>query len=431
MKKGLSAIILALICAISCTFGLAACNTAESPDQNGQNDQHGTQTVAVESVSLSASTLTLDIGEESTLTATVSPDNATNKEVTWSVSPAGIVTVEGGKVTAVAAGTATVTATAGGKSANCTVTVNVPVTHEVTESEWDAAVSEEITAATMSSAMPGVDIQQIVKFDTENNYLYVQTPVGIGSSASDTVTYYPAYVIITEESGAYYSYTAEDDEGWVREPITKENFGSQFNMYTTSIGMIVSALDGQYNSFTYSNGAYSAEDVEIAAVGTAGKITVTFTNGELEKLEIEVNLNGVTMSATIELGAVEIEIPENFTEIPTPAGNTYVFSDAVSDDVDAASLATIKASYEGMTIAFGTDGTATITAPSNSAVMKGSYTQSSDTLSITITEGTVNGEPIEGTSSTQNFTIDSDSLTATISIGNIELKLIYALQTAE
>lgn len=137
------------------------------------------------------------------------------------------------------------------------------------------------------------------------------------------------------------------------------------------------------------------------------------------------------MSATIELGAVEIEIPENFTEIPTPAGNTYVFSDAVSDDVDAASLATIKASYEGMTIAFGTDGTATITAPSNSAVMKGSYTQSSDTLSITITEGTVNGEPIEGTSSTQNFTIDSDSLTATISIGNIELKLIYALQTAE
>lgn len=75
MKKGLSAIILALICAISCTFGLAACNTAESPDQNGQNDQHGTQTVAVESVSLSASTLTLDIGEESTLTATVSPDN--------------------------------------------------------------------------------------------------------------------------------------------------------------------------------------------------------------------------------------------------------------------------------------------------------------------------------------------------------------------
>lgn len=78
--------------------------------------------IPVESVSLS-STLTLNEGENKTMTATVLPANATNKTVVWTVSPAGFATVANGVVTGVKAGTCTVTATAGGKSASCTVTV--------------------------------------------------------------------------------------------------------------------------------------------------------------------------------------------------------------------------------------------------------------------------------------------------------------------
>jgi hypothetical protein len=83
--------------------------------------------VPVSSVSLDVTSKTLEIGESVTLTATVLPENAENKSITWSVAPAGVVSVADGVVTALAEGTATVTATAAdgsGKSASCTVTVN-------------------------------------------------------------------------------------------------------------------------------------------------------------------------------------------------------------------------------------------------------------------------------------------------------------------
>lgn len=76
---------------------------------------------------LNGQTLTLTAGDETTLTAEVAPEKATNKTVTWSVSGDAITfNEEIGKVTAVKAGTATITATADGKSATVTITVNAP-----------------------------------------------------------------------------------------------------------------------------------------------------------------------------------------------------------------------------------------------------------------------------------------------------------------
>ena len=83
------------------------------------------QEVPVQSVSLSAVTMTLNEGESKTLTATVLPANATDRAVVWSVLPTGFDTVAHGVVTGIKAGNCTVTATAGGKSASCAVTVEV------------------------------------------------------------------------------------------------------------------------------------------------------------------------------------------------------------------------------------------------------------------------------------------------------------------
>lgn len=82
--------------------------------------------VAVTSVTVSSKTLNLEVGQTGTLTATVKPDNATNKTVTWKTSNDKVATVANGVVTAVGKGTATITAAAGGKTATCTVTVKVP-----------------------------------------------------------------------------------------------------------------------------------------------------------------------------------------------------------------------------------------------------------------------------------------------------------------
>ena len=68
-------------------------------------------------------------GQTASLTATVTPDNAANKNITWSSSNSSVVTVVDGTVTAVANGTADITATAAdgsGVSAKCSVTVRVP-----------------------------------------------------------------------------------------------------------------------------------------------------------------------------------------------------------------------------------------------------------------------------------------------------------------
>lgn len=83
-----------------------------------------TVTMPVSSVALDKTSAELQVGKTLTLTATVTPDNATDKAVAWNSSNAAVATVDAnGVVTAKAEGTATITATAGGKTATCTVTV--------------------------------------------------------------------------------------------------------------------------------------------------------------------------------------------------------------------------------------------------------------------------------------------------------------------
>lgn len=80
--------------------------------------------VPVESVSLDKTELKLAKGGNAKLTATVNPADATDKTVTWTTSDNKVATVAAdGTVTAVGEGTAVITATAGGKTAQCTVTV--------------------------------------------------------------------------------------------------------------------------------------------------------------------------------------------------------------------------------------------------------------------------------------------------------------------
>ncbi|MDE7180030.1 MAG: Ig-like domain-containing protein, partial [Muribaculaceae bacterium] len=84
--------------------------------------------IVAETVTLNVEDLTLLIGASEKLTATVTPDNTTDKTVVWTSDKPEIATVsEDGTVTGIAVGTATITATCGEVSANCTVTVNSPV----------------------------------------------------------------------------------------------------------------------------------------------------------------------------------------------------------------------------------------------------------------------------------------------------------------
>ncbi len=81
--------------------------------------------VAVTGVKLNKSTVTMTVGSTTTLSATVSPSDASDPSVTWTSSNPSVAKVSGGKVTAIGAGSAVITATTtdGGYTASCTVTV--------------------------------------------------------------------------------------------------------------------------------------------------------------------------------------------------------------------------------------------------------------------------------------------------------------------
>ena len=76
------------------------------------------------SITLSATSQTIYVKNGYSLTATVLPENATDKTVTWTSSNRAVATVEDGYVYGIAPGTATITArTVNGKTATCTITV--------------------------------------------------------------------------------------------------------------------------------------------------------------------------------------------------------------------------------------------------------------------------------------------------------------------
>lgn len=98
--------------------------------------------INVSEVSITPETLSLKIGESGMLTATVSPENATNKKLNWTSSAEAVATVADGVVTAVAEGESIITVTSedGGKTATCKVTVTKA--EEIVEPEDPEKTSE-------------------------------------------------------------------------------------------------------------------------------------------------------------------------------------------------------------------------------------------------------------------------------------------------
>jgi hypothetical protein len=95
------------------------------PDDNNPGPTN--PTIAVTGVSLNKSSISLSVGGLETLLATVTPSNATNKDLTWNSTNTSVAKVStNGTVTAVSAGTATITVATvdGNKKASCFVTVS-------------------------------------------------------------------------------------------------------------------------------------------------------------------------------------------------------------------------------------------------------------------------------------------------------------------
>ena len=154
---------------------------------SGNNDNTKT---SVTSIELNKETLELTAGETYQLTATVSPDNATDKTVTWTSDNTDAATVDAsGLVTAVAMGTAIITAKAGDKTATCEVTVLPTLSTPLTV--------EAITAGTIIVTGPQAGMQYSLNGGAKK--AVTTTPIDV--AAGGKVAFYGNGISITKYNG--------------------------------------------------------------------------------------------------------------------------------------------------------------------------------------------------------------------------------------
>ena len=160
--------------------------TVTATNDSGSDSKEYTLTikaVPVTGVTLDKTELALFTGESETLTATVEPGNATNQNVTWSSDKPEVATVEDGKVTAVAAGEATITVTTadGGKQATCQV--------KVTQSTY--SISADTQALDFGSACPGYErpaAKTVTVTNTGNRSLALTQPASTNNFEVGTLS---------------------------------------------------------------------------------------------------------------------------------------------------------------------------------------------------------------------------------------------------
>lgn len=230
-----------------------------------------TTTIAVTEVKITSTVKEVTAGEIITLTAEVSPADATDKTVTWTSSNESVATVDStGKVTGVAAGTATITAKAGEKTAAVDVTVKAAATGggetatpKTATIAYDGSSAENAPAATGEEGVFS-DVQDVI------------ATAGVAEGYS-----------LDEGYPKYGSQTYTGDDG------TKNG--------TTSAGMLIvsNLIDGAtkvdfaanavmaYVKYNFTLSAKSDVEAAVKAFNTqssalAGKIEILDSNGNLK-----------------------------------------------------------------------------------------------------------------------------------------------------
>lgn len=150
-----------------------------------------TDTVAVTGITLNQNTASVQVGDTITLTATVEPDNATNKTVTWTSDNEPVATVEDGVVTGVSEGTASIGAMTadGGFSAVCNVTVNEVVVSEY-RNLFDKDTMVTANQGITGSGVIGTYAWGLARVPVKENTQYSYKP--IEDNASNEPDYYEA-----------------------------------------------------------------------------------------------------------------------------------------------------------------------------------------------------------------------------------------------
>lgn len=292
MKKLKRVIVAVLVAALGC-FGFAACG-------------------APLTVTLDKESLTLEIGNSETLTATLSKED---EEVTWSTSAPGIATVANGIVTGVSEGTATITATAGDATATCAVTVQDTAIRRVTLSD------DNLSLVKGSKYSVTVKLMEGTKEITGLNWNWTSEMAGIASvtaNAADpskgkitalgkgNATIFVSTTYRNKNYSGNVQLTVTDDVAFSLSPTAKELSAAEGGDYPNTAEFTYKLV---INDETVTEGvSWRSENAEIASVDDTGRVTA-HREGTV-KIFAEYKAEGYAAYATVTVFPVEKTIEE-------------------------------------------------------------------------------------------------------------------------
>ena len=145
-------------------------------------------TISVTGVSLSDTSIEIGVGNSKVIAATISPSNASNKNVTWSTSKSSVATVSEGTITAVSIGTVTITATTvdGGYKATCTVTVTEKSLPRRTVMIYMCGSDLESNYASSNQGLASGDISEILSVANQPDDVNIIIETGGAKTWSST-----------------------------------------------------------------------------------------------------------------------------------------------------------------------------------------------------------------------------------------------------
>ena len=303
-------------------------------------------TVAATGVALSETSLDMtSAGQTATLTATVTPSNATNKSVTWSSSDESVATVSSeGVVTAVANGTATITATTAdgtNLSASCTVAVSI------------ATSSEKVSVSSVALNPGGtVAVPIECEFTSEDITAYqfdLYLPEGVSLAKNDKGRFAAGVTYILSDRHDEHTASLKENEGFVRFAVSQNDKytlspggGTLITVYLQSDESVSGELQGSIRNFIMSETDQTKHNLADCTFVMTGSSTTDAATG-ITLNQTSLTLTGAGQTATL-----------TATVTPSNATNKSVTWSS-SDE----SVATV--SSEGVVTAVA-NGTATITA---------------------------------------------------------------------
>ena len=322
------------------------------------------QTVEITGIHLNTESFEMSVGNDAVLTATVEPADAENKTVLWSTSNASVATVEEGKVTAVGAGTAIITATTsdGKFKAECTIDVRektseVVAVTDIAVTPAEVTLKEAEKKQLTAKIIPSDATEQTVTWTSSNSNIVTVSETG----EITAVTKGSVVIIATTKDGgktACCNVTVEGEpektvipvEDVLVEPGTVEMTEGETKALTVTV-LPVNA-DNQNIRFTTSDESVVTVDAEgnlnAVAAGKATIIVVTEDGSKTAFCNVTVKGKEQTIT-TVKVTAIQMDTTPvtlnlkksknlNVQVLPTNATNktvTFKSSDTKVAVVDA------------------------------------------------------------------------------------------------